>query len=379
MRGFRLSSYIFWFILLMACGTSEKSAEKSEVVTSSKKAPAIQVSGSGTNNDAEKLSSYGLFEAPMHLLKPTAGVVPYSLNSPLFSDYAFKKRFIKLPEGVSANYHATEVLEFPVGTILIKNFYYPADFREPEKNWQILETRLLIHEKGGWKALPYVWNDEQTEAYLEVAGATKEIVWNDGEGEKRELMYSVPNQNQCRSCHLLKDKIMPIGPSARQLNGDFNYAERSHNQLTYWKSIGLLDSLPDTDKLPKLVAYTNSAESLGDRARAYLEINCAHCHRPEGPAKNSALHLMASVENPAAWGIGKTPIAAGKGSGGLKYDIVPQHPEQSILVYRMKSTDPGIMMPELGRKLVHAEGLDLIKKWIKNMPERTVAQSEVGM
>jgi hypothetical protein len=88
---------------------------------------------------------------------------------------------------------------------------------------------------------------------------------------------------------------------------------------------------------------------------------------------------MASVENPAAWGIGKTPIAAGKGSGGLKYDIVPQHPEQSILVYRMKSTDPGIMMPELGRKLVHAEGLDLIKKWIKDMPERTVAQSEVGM
>ncbi len=268
-----------------------------------------------------------------------------------------------------ANYHPTEVLEFPVGTVLIKNFYYPGDFNQPEGKRNILETRLLIHEEAGWKALPYIWNEEQTEAYLEIAGGTKSVSWRDTKGQTQKIMYSIPNMNQCRSCHLLNDKIMPIGPTARQLNGNFEYPEHGlQNQLTHWKSEGKLNHLPSKD-LPKLVNYESEAFPIPERARAYLEINCGHCHRPEGQAKNSALNLMTSVSNPAVLGVGKTPIAAGKGSGGLKYDIVPGKPDQSIMVYRMQSDDPGIMMPELGRKMVHVEGLELVKRWISEMED----------
>ena len=351
---------IFSVLLLFSCAQEEKQ-ETQEGTPSSFSFTSSKEIGK------EKLSDYNFFVGQLSDLAAAADVHPYRLNSPLFSDYAHKARFIKIPEGKSAHYHPTEVMEFPIGTILIKNFYYPSDFSKPKGERRILETRLLLHEEAGWKALPYVWNDEQTDAFLEIAGATKSVSWRDTDGKTQEINYSVPNMNQCRSCHLKDNKIMPIGPSARQLNGDYSYTEDGQmNQLEYWHSHQLLSSLPK-ENLPKLVNYENESVPLADRARAYLEINCGHCHRPDGPAKNSALHLMASVDNPAAWGVGKTPIAAGKGSGGLKYDIVPGEADQSILAYRMEATDPGIMMPELGRKMVHREGVELVKQWINEM------------
>lgn len=310
------------------------------------------------------LSEFGFFEAPLNQLIPTARVQPYELNSSLFTDYAFKKRFIYLPDGSQINYHPTEALEFPKGTIIIKNFYYPADFSKPDENWKIIETRLLIHEANGWTAYPYVWNNEQTDAKIHVSGKTERVSWLDESGGKREVKYSVPSMPQCMSCHDKGGKTVPIGPTARQLN---RMDEHGHNQLVQLADMGWLKSLPKVETIPKLADYTDEAMPLSDRARAYLEINCAHCHNPAGPAKNSALNLMAHVVEGAAIGIGKTPIAAGRGSGGLKYDIVRGKAEESILWYRMNSDEPGIMMPELGRKLKHEEGVTLIREWINNL------------
>ena len=107
--------------------------------------------------------------------------------------------------------------------------------------------------------------------------------------------------------------------------------------------------------------------TLEARARAWLEINCAHCHNPDGPARNSGLDLLASQRNPTAYGIYKSPVAAGRGSGGREFDIVPGQPDKSILVFRVDSTDAGIMMPELGKRLVHKEGLALVRQWIAAM------------
>ncbi|MGJ3234221.1 SO2930 family diheme c-type cytochrome [Marivirga sp.] len=353
---------ILGIFFLLSCSTKETQKQDTQAST-----PSSFSFTSNKDLGKDKLSDYNFFKGDLADLAANENVHPYKLNSALFSDYAHKARFVQIPKGKSANYHSTEVMEFPVGSVLIKNFYYPNDFSKPDSERRILETRLLIHEEKGWKALPYVWNDEQTEAFLEVAGATKSVSWRDTDGKTQKINYSIPNMNQCRSCHLKDGEIMPIGPSARQLNGDYEYAEKGEmNQLEYWKAHGLLSNLPN-ENIPQLVNYKNENAPLADRARAYLEINCGHCHRPEGPAKNSALHLMASVKNPAAWGVGKTPIAAGKGSGGLKYDIVPGKADQSILTYRMESTDPGIMMPELGRKMVHKEGLALVKDWINEM------------
>lgn len=106
---------------------------------------------------------------------------------------------------------------------------------------------------------------------------------------------------------------------------------------------------------------------LSNAARSYLDSNCAHCHNPNGPASTSGMFLGIDVIDPGRLGIDKPPVAAGRGSGNRKYGIVPGKPDQSILVYRMESYDPGIRMPELGRQLAHQEGLTLIKDWIRRM------------
>lgn len=338
----------FLLLLLTACQGSKKEAVILEE----------EVSVTGTAPGPAKLSDHGFFTGDLRNLTPAAGVIPYEINSPLFSDYAFKARLIKLPEGSTMTYHHREVFAFPEGTVLIKNFYYPADFRKPEGERRLLETRLLELKKGEWVPLTYVWNEQQTEAMLEIAGQSIPVSWTHTDGVIRKIDYSVPDLNQCRSCHLKGDKVMPIGPSARQLNRD--------GQLQKWKALNFVEGLPATD-LPQMVAYENSAAAVADRARAWLEINCAHCHRPDGQAKTSGLHLSADITSAMALGVGKAPVAAGKGSGGRNFSIVPGRPDESILVYRIESTDPGVMMPEMGRKLVHKEGVELVRQWILAM------------
>ncbi|MDN5200791.1 SO2930 family diheme c-type cytochrome [Fulvivirgaceae bacterium BMA10] len=315
-----------------------------------------------------KLSDYDFFEGNMANMNPRNGIVPYDLNTPLFSDYAEKLRFIKLPAGTSTDYQEKDVFEFPVGTILIKTFYYYKDFRNKAKGRQLMETRLLIHEDQGWTALPYIWNDEQTEAYLEVAGGNKNIAWINDKGKKKKLNYSIPNVNQCKGCHVRDQKIKPIGPTVRQLNGDFNYGKGDQNQLSHLAKIGWLRGLPDLAAVPKTAVWDDpSTGDLNQRARAWLDINCAHCHSERAPANTSGLLLNIEQEDPVALGILKTPVAAGRGSGGRKYDIVPGSPNESIFIYRLESKDPGIMMPELGRKMVHEEGVALIRDWIRSL------------
>jgi uncharacterized repeat protein (TIGR03806 family) len=317
----------------------------------------------------KRLSEYGFFVGNLADQKAAEGVLPYRLNTPLFSDYAEKLRFVKLPASTSAKYDAQEVMDFPVGTTIIKTFYFPHDFRDPAKGRRLMETRLLIRNESGWKALEYVWNDEQTEATLEVAGERKTVRYVDAAGRTHEQEYVMPNLNQCKSCHNRSEQMTPIGPTARQLNGPLDYGNGPENQLTHWQRAGLLTNVPESlANVPKAPVWNNPATgTLADRARIYLDINCAHCHRPDGPASTSGLNLSYFEQNPTAWGLLKTPVAAGRGSGGFSHDIVPGKPDQSILTYRMASTDPGVMMPEVARKVVHTEGVALIREWIEKM------------
>ena len=316
----------------------------------------------------EKLSDYGFFQGNIAQQQPAAGVVPYALNTPLFSDYAEKLRFMKLPDGRAVAYNDSAVLDFPVGTTLIKTFYFPTDFRDPAKGRRLMETRLLVHQSNGWKALEYVWNDEQTDAVLEVAGDTKAVQFVDSQGQLRKQNYVIPNLNQCKGCHNRNEVMTPIGPSARQLNGDLAYEANSENQLTHWQKTGMLTNLPALVDCPRAPVWNKpETGSLNDRARIWLDINCAHCHNPRGPAMTSGLNLSMGETDPTALGILKTPVAAGRGSGGHPYDIVPGKPDESILIYRLHSTDPGEMMPELGRKTVHEESLALLTEWIRAM------------
>ena len=150
-----------------------------------------------------KLSDYGFFREPMAEHIPVDYIFPYRISTPLFTDYAYKSRFIVLPDGKKISYITSEEFDFPVGTIFIKSFYYPADFRFPENNWQIIETRLLVHTPEGWTGYPYVWNSEQTDAILEIAGDRQNISWIDKQGKSRNVNYLVPNFNMCKGCHVI--------------------------------------------------------------------------------------------------------------------------------------------------------------------------------
>jgi len=318
------------------------------------------------------LSEYNIYLGNPKNLIPSEKYIPYELITPLFTDYAFKHRMIHIPEGKKIKYNNASVFDFPVGTIIVKTFYYLADFNDINSDIDLVETRLLIHEDLGWKAYPYIWDDNNLDAKLNLVGGEKIVKWNNN-NNKNEINYFIPNVNQCRSCHSNNGKILPIGPSARQLNSDFSYSKSEiTNQLIKWYQLGLIDSLPNKHNIPKIAKWNNiKSGSVNDRARAWLDINCAHCHNINGTASNTGLYLDIHQTNKKALGIYKKPVAAGRGSGGLMYDIVPGKPKQSILIYRYDSIDPAVMMPELGRTMIHKEALALISDWIKGLDTLT--------
>ncbi len=277
-----------------------------------------------------KLSEFRFFNGTA----ANTGVRPYALNTALFSDYTDKDRFLYLPPGTRAVFDGDGLPVLPVGAALIKTFRSGATK---------IETRVMLHRAGGWVALPYVWQGD--EAVLKRAG-TRVAVTMTVNGQAQAIDYAVPNVNQCKECHASNGIMTPIGPKARNLTP------------------GMLGVTAGGVRLPK---WGDSVAPLEARARAYLDVNCGHCHNPKGAASNSGLNLTWETTNRTALGIGKTPVAAGRGSGGHLYAIDPGHPERSIMVHRMATAEPGVAMPEVGRLLVHKEGVKLVSDWIAGM------------
>ena len=203
----------------------------------------------------EKVSQYGLFAGDPAAQQPALGVIPYDLNSALFSDYAEKFRFVKLPAGSSANYKSEAVFDFPIGTVIAKTFAYPHDARNPDAGRRLIETRILKHEPEGWVGLPYVWNEQQTEATLDVAGDAVNVSWIHTDGSARTNNYIIPNSNQCKGCHKAGEDMLPIGPKARHLNRDFAYAGGNENQLAHWTKLGALAGAPAPAEAPRLAVW----------------------------------------------------------------------------------------------------------------------------
>tara|TARA_B100001250_G_scaffold411206_1_gene439353 strand:+ start:248 stop:1285 length:1038 start_codon:yes stop_codon:yes gene_type:complete len=307
------------------------------------------------------LSEFGFFQDMQNQI-PAEDVHPYSLVSPLFSDQTDKLRFVYVPEGQKLGYVKDKVFIFPVGSTLIKTFAY-LNKNGPLKQ-QLLETRLLINTNEGWKAISYVWNEEQTDAKRAIAGATIPTTFIDSQGNLVGVRYRAPNQNQCKECHQVNKVMTPIGPKARNMNKNLNYQSGEMNQLLYWAALGWIDQKLDS---VSIASYEDVNASLDDRARAYLDINCGHCHIPGGSADTTGLYLNLIEENQEKLGIYKKPVAAGRASGNLKYSIVPGHSDDSIMLFRMESLDPGIMMPESGRALADDAGIKLIKDWIDKL------------
>ncbi|PRP93223.1 hypothetical protein ENSA5_44000 [Enhygromyxa salina] len=310
-------------------------------------------------------------------------VYAYDLNTVLFSDFAVKDRAIYIPPGETATYVDNGVIDFPVGTVILKSFMFPADLREPELDIDLIETRALIRYADEWKGYPYIWDHELGDAVLTVQGEVRPIDFIGLDGIERNANYLVPQKNQCLECHEIKDELdetvmTAIGPRPRYLNRGGAHLPEGTNQLTHFADAGWLTGLPPLAEVPAAWDHRSLADTPIDQmdyetitraARDYLDINCAYCHNPSG-VNGISSQLFLNWDNTDEFHLGfcKKPGSAGKGGENREFDIVPGDAEASILVYRTETLDLGSMMPLIGRSLLHDDGSALLRAWIDGLP-----------
>lgn len=316
-----------------------------------------------------KLSDYVFFKEVLKNQNPVYGVLPFQPVSNLFSDYALKKRFIWLPDGTKASYNGDEnVLNLPNGSALIKTFYY--DNVQPGNTTKILETRILIKKQNDWMFANYVWNEEQTEAFLNLDGVEVDITWRDNNNTLRSTTYKIASEGDCIACHrdysITKD--FPIGIKPQNLNFPYTYPEGTNNQLQKWIDFGYLqDNLPAN--ILSVIDYEDDSQPLDLRARSYLDANCSGCHKNGGHADfyvlRLAFNLTTNLDN---LGICVSPNHTYMPGFDGKHLIKPGDHENSLLHARMNTNDFYYRMPSFGRTIIHDEGVALIAEWIDSLP-----------
>ena len=317
-----------------------------------------------------KLSDYHFFEGDIKDQIPSLNVIPYEPASSLFTDYASKKRFIWMPDGVAATYVAdNKVLDFPVGTVLIKTFYYTTI--QPGNVTKIIETRLMIRKDDGWKFYEYLWNDDQTEADLVsgidfVNGSTKTITFTKPSGQTITTDYRIPSDAECFACHKINEIPIPIGVKPQNLNHNYTYGNVSKKILQKLVDQGYLDSFPSS--IASTVDYHDVTQSLDLRLRSYIDINCAHCHQDEARCYYRPVRFPFDLTN-IDTNIGICLVADEEISPTLQKVITPGNFSKSILHYRLTSNDESQRMPLLGRTIVHDEGVALLEQYISSLTQ----------
>lgn len=285
-----------------------------------------------------RLSSLELYAGDLKSLNPGNGVVQIELASTLFTDYAEKQRLVKVPSGKQITAIGGGLPKFPEGTILAKTFYY-RDSRLPLSEHRILETRILLYRSSKWSAATYQWNAGQTDALLTTDGATvKQEIITQG-GVRKSINYAIPSLRDCVACHRAGDSLMPIGPKIRNLDISLLLNGHAVSQLSELEAAGLLKRRKPSGALP---AYANTNLSIEKRARAYLDINCAHCHNPAGYAGQYGLDLQYTTAFP------DTGIEAHK----------------IDMLQRMKEAG-SLHMPKIGTSINHKEGIDIIESYVE--------------
>jgi uncharacterized repeat protein (TIGR03806 family) len=275
--------------------------------------------------------------------EPTAGVRPYEVNAPLWSDGADKERFLRVPEGQRIGFSERGRWAFPEGTVVAKTFFLTVAGTK-----RLLETRIIRKKAELWEAASYVWDEAGREAELALEGATLEL----GEGTR----WTVPSWRQCRDCHTDAAGFV-LGIETAQIHRG--------TQLETWSEEGLFEAaLEKVADLPALAdPYDASQASVEERARAYLHANCAQCHLPGGPG-NATIDLRWSTPleetrlfEPAHQGkLGKADFIVKKGV-----------PEESTLVQRMGLRGKPGAMPPLATEKVDAPAVTLLTEWVKGL------------
>lgn len=310
------------------------------------------------------LSEYNFFKDDIASLDPVYGVLPYDLITPLFSDYAKKKRFVWMPENESANYVTDySPLDFPIGTILIKNFYFENILHNAST--KILETRLMILKSDGWVFANYKWNDDQTEANFNLNGSFEAFSFIEN-GITKNLNYRIPSSSECNTCHKsINEAPIPIGPKPQNLNRPYTYDSGNENQLQKWKTMGYLSNTTPTN-IESLVDWSDTNQLLETRVRSYLDVNCAHCHSDNRHCDYRPIRFAFNESNDITnLGVCVPPNTVI--DPALTFIVTPGNYERSVLHTRISSTEENLRMPLLSRTLKHTEGVVLIEQWINTL------------
>jgi uncharacterized repeat protein (TIGR03806 family) len=308
----------------------------------------VPAQASGPSTFPDRLSKTGCVDAT-DAKKPAAGLIPYDVNSPFWSDGADKERFMALPDGKTVTVNADGDFDFPIGSVLVKNFTIGG---------KRIETRLFVrHDDGGWAGYTYEWNDAQTDAVLLPSSKSKQI---------GTQTWRYPSRGECIGCHT-RAAGGTLGLELGQLNGDFVYAKtnRVSNQLTTLEHIGVF-SAPLAGPAEQLAVYPkpNGAAPLEARARSYLHASCSHCHRPSGPGLGG-FDLRFATPLAATKACGAAPQRGDLGISGAKV-IAPGSPAQSVLSLRPHALG-ATRMPPIASNVVDANGLAVVDSWISGL------------
>jgi uncharacterized repeat protein (TIGR03806 family) len=283
--------------------------------------------------------------------QPAAGLIPYDINAPFWSDGAAKERWMALPEGSNIAVQANGDWDFPNGSVLMKNFRVGA---------QLIETRLFVrHPDGNWSGATYEWNAQQTDATLLQGGAVRDI----GNGQQ----WIFPSESQCLECHTAAAG-RSLGLETAQLNRTFTYAQtgRTANELFTLNHINTLTPpIVDPATEPAMPDPTDTTASLTNRARAYLHTNCSQCHRPNGPTP-STMDLRYTTALNATNACSTAPQSGDLGLGANARLIAPGSATNSIVVNRANRRDQ-YAMPPLGSNQVDTAGVALLTQWINGL------------
>lgn len=313
------------------------------------------------------LSQTGAFADTAKLI-PAPGLVPYTVNSPLWSDGAVKSRWIALPAGQKIGFAEKGEWQFPNGTVFVKEFELPADEAHPEIRRR-LETRLLVRDKSGAAyGVTYKWRPDNSDAELLPDSLTENITIKTVAGQTRTQSWYYPSQTDCIRCHTPAAGYV-LGLKTRQLNGEMAYPQTDvkDNQLRTWSHLAMFDQTVDDVKLAsldRLVPASDARAPIEARVRSYLDANCAQCHRPGGvhalwDARFDTPLLGAGIIN--ATSINKLGVAGAR-------LVRPGDLEHSTLFRRIDTLDPVAKMPPVARNTIDPAAVEIMQKWIADMP-----------
>ncbi len=324
-----------------------------------------------------KLSESGLFRnVRKHEMQ--AGVIPYSVNSPLWSDGAIKSRFFAIPAEAGENGQPPKIgasgvrsWNFPDGSVLVKSFGLEMTEGDPaSQRW--IETRFLVRQQGEWVGYSYEWNREQTDAVLvESAGADRAFEVQSADGQKIKRQWRYPSRAECMVCHSRAGNFV-LGLSTPQLNRDHDYGGVTDNQLRTLEHLGFFklkrkpgsDGSFDADDHERLADPYSPSASLEDRARSYLHANCAHCHVAAGGG-NAQMLLSIATETPDMRVIDEQPLHHRFGIDDARL-VAPGSPERSVLLKRLSIRERG-GMPQIGTAIPDARAVTLFRDWIAQL------------